>query len=74
MAKKLFKLSSETIPTIYQQDGSREATLERFRLGWEEDKYLKHVNDPTFKCEEITPQQLIESLPDEFQIIEDTSF
>lgn len=83
----LFKLSSEIMPTIYQKDDTKEATIDRFKVGFpskEEiassgnarfgnpaEHYLEH---PTFKCEEITPEKFVEELPEEFQINDDTSF
>jgi hypothetical protein len=83
----LFKLSSEIMPTIYQKDETKEATLARFRTGFAPEPGTSdnpeaksgrpashYLNHPTFKCEEITPEKFVEELPDEFQINDDTSF
>lgn len=82
----LFKLSSNHMPTIYEKAEDREDALDIFKIGFDdpllsqEDRiegqksYKQHIDDPSFKCEQITPQQFVDELPEEFQINDDVSF
>ncbi len=70
----LFRLSSNDMPTMYIKMPNRDAALVLFEDGFDEETYKKHINAPSFKCEQITPEEFVISLPSEFLVSTDCSF
>lgn len=73
---KLFKLHSDQMPTIYMKAESQEDALESFKVGFTEAKHAEHMQNDTFRCEEVPDLETFLTGIDcnEFSVVKDGSF
>lgn len=70
----MFKVESDNMPAIYCKADSQKDALQKLKAGLNDEAYFRLIADKSFTCVELTPEQFVGGLPDEFRIEEDTSF